>query len=256
MGPRIVVVGSSNTDMVLKLERIPRPGETVLGGDFITAAGGKGANQAVAAARAGGDVTFIARVGQDMFGNQAIASLAKNGINVDYVQLDEAPSGVALIFVGNDGENTIGVGSGANANLSPADVSCAVDVFASAQTVILQLEIPLETVQAAADLANSVGALVVLNPAPAQHLPECLLETVAILTPNETEAELLTGVEVKDAASCGRAADVLLRKGVKNVVITLGSRGAFLRPILDNLFPALKSSSWILQLLEILSMVH
>jgi ribokinase len=227
MAPRIVVVGSSNTDMILKLDRIPRPGETVLGGEFVTAAGGKGANQAVAAARAGGAVTLVARVGHDMFGEQAIAGLLENGINVDHVYFDSSPSGVALIFVGSDGENSIGVGSGANARLSPADVAKAKGPIATADAVILQLETPLETVEAAAELAEAAGALVILNPAPAQDLPDSLLSKVSIITPNEIEAELLTGIAVNSDAACSRAADLLLDRGVKNVIITLGSRGAF-----------------------------
>ena len=227
MARKIVVVGSSNTDMIIKLSRIPQPGETLLGGQFVMAAGGKGANQAVAAARAGGDVTFVARVGKDMFGEQAVAGLIQQGINVDHVHSDESPSGVALIFVAKNGENSIAVGSGANANLTPADVRQAKYAFASADAVILQLETPLDTVQAAADLAASNGALVVLNPAPAQPLPDKLLKKISILTPNETETELLTGVHVSDEASCRRAADFLLHKGVANVIITLGSRGAF-----------------------------
>ncbi len=165
MAKRIVVVGSSNTDMILKLDRIPRPGETVLGGKFVSAAGGKGANQAVAAARAGGDVTLVAHVGKDMFGEQAVAGFIESGINVDHVQYDKCASGVALIFVAKDGENSIGVGSGANARLSPADVRKAKPVFANADIVIMQLETPLETVQAAADLASTSGARVILNPA-------------------------------------------------------------------------------------------
>src|SRR5882757_6614116 len=227
MKAKIVVVGSSNTDMILKLDRIPTPGETILGGEFVTAAGGKGANQAVAAAQAGGAVTFIARVGQDMFGEQAIAGFIRSGINVEHVQRDKVPSGVALIFVAKDGENSIGVGSGANAKLSPTDVRKAKTAFAVATAVVMQLETPRETVQAAADLAHAKGALVILNPAPAQPLPDSLLKKLSILTPNETEAELLTGIQVIDDASCSRAADILLRKGVKTVIITLGSRGAF-----------------------------
>lgn len=227
MARRIVVVGSSNTDMILKLDRIPRPGETILGGEFVTAAGGKGANQAVAAARAGGEVTFIARVGQDMFGERAVAGLIQNGINVDHLQYDVAPSGVALIFVAEDGENSIGVGSGANAKLSPTDVRNAGDAIANANAVVLQLETQLETVQAAADLAYASGAIVILNPAPAQPLPDSLLKKVSILTPNETEAEILTGIEISDDITCSRASDILLSKGVKAVIITLGSRGAF-----------------------------
>lgn len=227
MKATIVVVGSSNTDMIIKLDRIPKPGETRLGGEFATAAGGKGANQAVAAARAGGAVTFVARVGQDMFGERAVAGLIQNGVNVDHVQFDKCPSGVALIFVGEDGENSIAVGSGANAKLSPVDVRRAKSAFAAADVVMMQLETPLDTVQAAADLASASGALVILNPAPAQPLPDRLLKQISILTPNETEAELLTGIAVDDDASCGRAADVLLGKGVKTVVFTLGARGAF-----------------------------
>jgi ribokinase len=227
MARKIVVVGSSNTDMILKLSRIPRPGETVLGGEFVTAAGGKGANQAVAAARAGGSVTFVARVGRDMFGERAVAGFVENGINVEHVQHDTAPSGVALIFVGDDGENSIGVASGANGNLSPADVRQADKAFAAADIVVMQLETPLDTVQAAADVAAANGSIVILNPAPAQALPNKLLEKISILTPNETEAELLTGVVVTDEASCNEAADILLEKGVETVVITLGARGAF-----------------------------
>jgi ribokinase len=227
MKAKIVVVGSSNTDMILKLDRIPKPGETLLGGEFLTAAGGKGANQAVAAAKAGGAVKLVARVGKDMFGERAVAGFMDSGINVDYVQYDKSASGVALIFVAKDGENSIGVGGGANAKLSPADVRRAKGAFADADVVIMQLETPLETVQAAVDLAAASGARVILNPAPAQALPDKLLKKVSILTPNETEAELLTGVKVTDEASCTRAADILLGKGIKTVIITLGARGSF-----------------------------
>jgi ribokinase len=227
MAQSIVVVGSSNTDMIIKLERIPKPGETLLAGEFVTAAGGKGANQAVAAAQAGGAVTLVARVGRDMFGERAVAGLSRAGINVDYVQYDKSPSGVALIFVDKNGENSIGVGSGANAKLSPADVRRAKSAFAGAKAVVMQLETPLDTVQAAADLGAAAGAIVILNPAPAQRLPDALLKKVAILTPNESEAELLTGIKANGDGACGRAADALLRKGVGTVIITLGPRGAF-----------------------------
>lgn len=223
----IIVVGSSNTDMIIKLARIPRPGETILGGDFVTAAGGKGANQAVGAARAGGQVTFIARVGQDMLGKQAVAGFIKHGIYVDYVFRDpSAPSGVALIFVAKDGENSIAVAGGANAKLSPADVKKAKAAFAGASVLVMQLETPLETVQAAADLAAKAGVCVILNPAPAQPLPDKLLNRVSILTPNETEAELLTGIAVTDDASAALAAAKLRARGVQTVIITLGARGA------------------------------
>lgn len=228
MAREIVVVGSSNTDMILKVSRIPRPGETILGGEFLTAAGGKGANQAVAAACAGGTVSLVARVGRDMFGERAIAGLIEKGIRVEHVTHDDAPSGVALIFVAEDGENSIGVGSGANARLSPSDVMRAKDKFASAGVVVLQLETPLETVHAAAELGRKNESVVILNPAPARALSDQLLRNVSIITPNETEAELLTGIAVTDDASCRRAADALLARGVGTVIITLGARGAFL----------------------------
>ena len=225
----IVVIGSSNTDMIIRLDRIPRPGETILGGEFVTAAGGKGANQAVGAARAGGQVTFVARVGQDMFGDQAVAGFRRDGINVDFVLRDPtAPSGVALIFVAKDGENSIAVAGGANARLSAADVKKAKAAIASASVLVMQLETPLETVQAAAELAARAGVRVILNPAPARSLPDKLLKLVSILTPNETEAELLTGIRVDHDAAAAQASDQLLAKGVQAVILTLGARGAFL----------------------------
>jgi ribokinase len=212
--PRILVVGSSNTDMIIKLDRIPRPGETILGGEFATAAGGKGANQAVAATRAGGRVTFIARVGRDMFGDQAVAGFRQDRINVQYIVRDPAaPSGVALIFVARDGENSIAVAGGANARLTPADVKRAKAAIASARLVVLQLETPLNTVTAAAQLAAKVGAAVILNPAPARPLPDLLLKHVFILTPNEHEAEVLTGIKVKDEAAASKAAAGLRARG-------------------------------------------
>ena len=223
----ILVVGSSNTDMIIKMQRIPKPGETILGGEFASAAGGKGANQAVGAARAGGDVTFIARVGRDMFGDKAVAGFIADGINVDYVVRDRTcPSGVALIFVGQNGENSIAVASGSNANLAPADLLKARRAFNRASVVVLQLETPLKTVEAAAKLAASAGARVILNPAPARPLPNALLRRVYLLTPNETEAKLLTGLTVKNEAGAAKAANALLARGVENVIITLGARGA------------------------------
>jgi len=225
---QIVVVGSSNTDMIIKLDRIPRPGETILGGEFVMAAGGKGANQAVAAARAGGAVTFVAKVGEDVFGAQAVEGFKKDKIDVQYVFRDRrAASGVALIFVAKDGENSIAVASGSNGRLMPADLIRAKAAISSAATLVMQLETPLETVRAAAQIAAKKGVRVILNPAPARKLDEALLKLITILTPNETEAELLTGIPVKDEAGASKAAAALLAKGVQTVVITLGARGAF-----------------------------
>jgi ribokinase len=226
--PRILVIGSSNTDMIIKLERIPQPGETILGGEFSTAAGGKGANQAVAAARAGGEVTFVARVGRDMFGEKAIAGFVQDGIHVEHITRDpEAPSGVALIFVAKNGENSIAVASGANARLSPDEVKKAEPAIVGAHSVLMQLETPLETVQAAAESAARAEVPVILNPAPARSLPGELLKLVSILTPNETEAGLLTGIVVQDVETAARAAEELLDQGVQTAIITLGARGAF-----------------------------
>lgn len=228
MSKRVVVVGSSNTDMILQMARIPRPGETILGGAFSMAAGGKGANQAVGAARAGGQVTFVARVGRDMFGEEAIRGFKAEGIDVAHVvQDDRAASGVALIFVASDGENSIGVAGGANAMLSPEDARKAETAIRSAAVLLMQLETPLETVKASAQMASGAGVRVILNPAPAQPLSDDLLRLVNILTPNETEAELLTGVPVTDAASAAKAAKVLRGRGVASVIVTLGAKGAF-----------------------------
>ena len=228
MSSKIVVVGSSNTDMIIKVPHVPVPGETIIGGTFSTAAGGKGANQAVAAVRAGGDVTFVARIGEDMFGQQAKDGFVKDNINVDHVLTDkDAPSGVALIFVGEDGENSIAVASGANANLSPSDVESAGDAISSADILIMQLETPLETVQKAATIASEKGVKVILNPAPACELSDDILSHVSILTPNESEAELLTGIKVESEKDAAAAADALMAKGIDTVIVTMGAKGAF-----------------------------
>lgn len=228
----VVVVGSSNTDMIIQMKSIPRPGETLLGGRFSIAPGGKGANQAVAAARAAGagsKVTFVAKVGQDLFGDQTIAGLKKDKISTDYVFRDKKnASGVALIYVAEDGENSIGVASGANGALSPADVKKAAKVIAGSDILVMQLETPLPTVLEAAKTADKAGVPVILNPAPTQPLPEELLRKVTILTPNETEAESLTGITVTDKKTAEEAASILHRKGVPIVIITMGAKGVYL----------------------------
>jgi ribokinase len=224
----IVVVGSSNTDMIIKVAHLPKPGETILGGAFTKAAGGKGANQAVAAARAGGQVTFIAKVGDDIFGESAISGFVEAGVNTDHVSRDaDAPSGVAQIFVAEDGENCIAVASGANAKLSPNDIQKAKVVIEEADILLTQLETPIDTISMAINIARDQGKIVILNPAPAQPLPDKLIAQLSIITPNETEAELLTGVKVTDAISAAMASDLLKNKGVETVIITLGSKGAF-----------------------------
>ena len=222
----VLVVGSSNTDMIIRVPHIPKPGETILGDAFSMAAGGKGANQAVAAARAGGRVRFIARVGDDLFGRQALDGFAHDGIDVRSVLATPgAASGIALITVDVRGENSISVASGANALLSVADVEAAGDAFAAADIVLLQLESPLETVEAAARAAKGRGIPVILNPAPARPLDDGLLRLVSVLTPNEHEAEFLTGIAVMDEGSAMKAAARLRARGAAAVIVTLGERG-------------------------------
>jgi ribokinase len=226
---RLVVIGSSNTDMILQVPRIPQPGETILGGKFQTAPGGKGANQAVAAARAGADVSLLTCIGNDGFGREALAGFATDGIDCEHVVIDPAaPSGVAQIFVAADGENSIGVASGANACLTPGHIEQAASAIKAANTILLQLEIPLETVVRAAEIGAAANCRVILNPAPAQELPVQLYPLLGMISPNETEAELLTGIAVKDESSAAAAAASLHDRGVDTVLITLGAAGCFL----------------------------
>lgn len=225
---KIIVVGSSNTDMVIKADHFPIPGETILGGNFFMFPGGKGANQAVAAARLGGQVTFIAKTGNDILGEQAINQFRKEGIDTNFIITDtNQPSGVALITIDNKGENTIVVAQGANGTLTPKDVQKAVGEFEQANLVLIQLEIPLDAVVHAIKLAKQFGKKVILNPAPARQLPDELLSELFMITPNESEAEILLGYEIKDIVAVKAAAKKLYEKGVANVVITLGSDGAY-----------------------------
>lgn len=226
--PCIVVVGSSNTDMVVRVPGLPRPGETVLGGTFFTARGGKGANQAVAAARAGGAVSLIACLGDDPLGDATLAALAAEGIDVSGVRRAAGtPSGVALILVDQRGENSIAVAPGANALLDPQQVERCAELLSPRDVLLAQLETPLESVQAAVRAASRVGARTILNPAPARDLPDELLALVSVLTPNEAEAARLAGVPVSEEQSLEKMAAALLRRGAGAVVITLGAGGAF-----------------------------
>jgi ribokinase len=225
---KIVVVGSTNTDLTVTVPHIPAPGETVLGRDFRNSAGGKGANQAVAAARAGGAVVFVTALGADDLGHAAHERLRHERIDVDFIRrVPGVPSGVALIFVDGRGENSIAVAPGANARLGPEDIEPIAGILAPRDIVLLQLEIPIATVEAAVRLAARVGARVILNPAPAQALPASLLSSISFITPNEAEAEQLGGLRVNDEAGLARAADLLHQRGVRNVIVTLGARGVF-----------------------------
>ncbi len=205
--PLIVVAGSSNTDMVIRSSRIPEPGETILGGEFYMNAGGKGANQAVAAARLGGDVLFIAKLGDDIFGRQALALFRAEGINVSKIVIDaQHPSGVALITVDAAGENSIVVASGANAAMSPEDIDQARGRIEEAFIILMQLETPVPTIEKIAAIAAGRHIRTVLNPAPAAELSDGLLRQISIITPNQKEAEMLTGIKVKDAVTAQQQA--------------------------------------------------
>ncbi len=225
---KIIVIGSSNTDMVIQSDRLPAPGETVLGGTFFMNPGGKGANQAVAAARLGGRTYFIAKVGKDVFGESALKQFALEGIHSEFIcQDDKQPSGVALINVDAHGENCITVASGANARLLPQDIEAANSLFQAGNWLLIQLEIPLETVVYSLEKAHHAGISVVLNPAPACSLPESIYAYIDIISPNETETEFLTGIRPMDEASLSQACDYFLTRGVRRVVITRGSKGAY-----------------------------
>jgi ribokinase len=227
--PKIAVVGSSNMDLVVKSKRIPAVGETILGGDFIMVPGGKGANQAVAAAKLGAEVYFIAKLGNDVFAEQSLDNFKRETVDTKHViQTSEAPSGVALIMVDDEGNNLIVVAPGANQTLLPADVKRAESDIASCGAVVAQLEVPLETIEFAAKMANDLKVPFVLDPAPARELSPELLRMVDVLTPNETEAQILTGIEVTDEESARKAAENLLERGIKAVILTLGGKGFLL----------------------------
>lgn len=228
--PKIIVVGSSNADMVVKSTRIPEPGETVTGGEFLLAPGGKGGNQAVAAARLGARVVFITRLGNDMFGEKAIQGYRNEGINTDWAVVDSnAATGVALIMVDEKGENLISVASGANHALSAEDVQKAEAEFQDTDIVVVQLETPFSALQQAANLAGKYAVPLILDPAPAPPTPlsSTLLKEISCIKPNETEAQRLTGIKIVDEESTQKAAEKLLSFGVKSVIITRGTEGAY-----------------------------
>ncbi|WP_455634126.1 ribokinase [Parabacteroides sp.] len=240
----ILVVGSSNTDMVIKTNHLPRPGETVLGGTFFMNPGGKGANQAVAVARLGGQVAFVCKTGSDIFGHQSQQLLEEEGIDTSYIFSDtKNPSGVALITLDAHAENCIVVASGANANLLPSDLAKAEEAIEKADLILMQLEIPMETVEYVARIAAGKGKMVILNPAPAPSAPlsEELIKSLFLITPNETEAELITGRKITDIETTKDVARLIRDKGAKNVIITLGSKGALVcTDILCEMIPAFK----------------
>jgi len=225
----ILVIGSSNTDMVIRVKDLPLPGQTVMGDDFKTFAGGKGANQAVAAQRAGGNVSFLAAIGNDELGKSASGIYESEGIDTSLIQvIDDMASGVAMIFVSDAGENCISVAPGANRALTSEIIRRHESAISEADMLLLQLESPMEAVVEAVDIASRHATRCVLNPAPAAQIPEETLAQLYCITPNESEAELLTGIAVVDERSAGAVAERLLQYGVENVVLTLGKNGALL----------------------------
>ncbi|HJZ40675.1 MAG TPA: ribokinase [Bacteroidales bacterium] len=229
---KITVIGNSNTEIIIKAPFVPGPGETAIGETFSMLPGGRGAHQAVAAARAGGDVTFVSRIGNDMFGEQAVQMLQQDGINTSFVIKDHSTSsGVASIIVDSNGESGITLSPGANLNLSQNDILGARDAIVNADLLLLQLDIPLDTVKFAAGLARSAGIRVILNPAPALPVSDEILKSISVLTPDSAEAELLTGITITDERSAELAGRILLERGLDRVIITLRSKGAM---VIDN----------------------
>lgn len=226
---KLIVLGSVNADHILRVEDFPRPGETVIGHGYQVLPGGKGANQAVAAARLGADVGFIACVGDDDFGVRILERFRDDGIDTAAVRVvPDTPTGIALIQIAAGGENSIVISPEANGCLTPDVLGPRLELLQRADTILMQLESPLATIELAARKAREYGVTVVLNPAPAQPLADLLLADVSVITPNETEAELLTGVRVATESDARLAAGVLHGKGVETVIITLGGNGAFL----------------------------
>lgn len=223
---RILVIGSSNTDMTVRSATLPKPGETVLGGDFRMGPGGKGANQAVAARLLGGEVTFVCKLGRDMFGEGASKHYESCGLDTSKILWSDKPSGVALITVDSKAENSIVVASGANADVTVSDIDSVADIIKSSGILLLQLEIPMDAVVRAAEIAFEAGVQVVLNPAPATSLPAELLKCVSILIPNETEASAISGIDINNLETASAAAERLKGMGVREVIITMGSRGS------------------------------
>ncbi len=225
---KILVIGSVNVDHVLRVNKLPKPGQTVSGNGYEIGAGGKGANQAVACARLGGNTSFIANVGEDLLGSSMVEQFAREGIDTSLIKkIDSVKTGVALILVDAAAENVIGLSGGANDTVSVSQINLQEEAIAAADYLLVQLEVPLATVEAVAELSRKHETPLVLNPAPAVKLSDALLSKIDILTPNQTEAEVLTGIQVRDQSGAEKAAQYLHGKGVRVVIITLGGDGVF-----------------------------
>ena len=244
MKSKIYVIGSSNTDMVVKSNFLPKPGETVIGDTFLMNPGGKGANQAVSACKLGADVTFITKVGNDMFGKKAVNNFKKIGIKTDYIRIDKNnSSGVAIIMVDKSGENSISVAPGANNSLTIKDVNFIEEKLKADDYVLIQLEIPKTVVEYLIEICNKLKVKLILNPAPFQKISDYHLSQVNTITPNEIETEYLSGIKVKDNETAKKASEILINKGIKNIIITMGEKGAFYKSSsFEGLIPTKKVS--------------
>ena len=244
MKSKIYVIGSSNTDMVVKSNFLPKPGETVIGDTFLMNPGGKGANQAVSACKLGADVTFITKVGNDMFGKKAVNNFKKIGIKTDYIRIDKNnSSGVAIIMVDRSGENSISVAPGANNSLTIKDVNFIEEKLKADDYVLIQLEIPKTVVEYLIEICNKLKVKLILNPAPFQKISDYHLSQVNTITPNEIETEYLSGIKVKDNETAKKASEILINKGIKNIIITMGEKGAFYKSSsFEGLIPTKKVS--------------
>lgn len=223
---KICVIGSLNMDLVVNVEEMPKKGQTLIGSKFREIPGGKGGNQAVAASRLGGDVYMIGKVGNDGFGDSLLKQLKADNINIDYVQVEEGPSGVALITVDKNAENSIVVSPGANFKLTENDIEKCIGGIKECSTVVIQLETPIDTIKYALQKSKELGKFTILNPAPAVKLSDDIIQNVDLLTPNETELEILSGISINNEEDIKKAANIMMEKGVKQLIVTLGSKGS------------------------------
>jgi ribokinase len=227
---KIIVVGSTNTDLILKVKKLPLPGETIIGGDFNMNLGGKGAIQAITSARMGSETMFICKVGSDIMGEKAIEQFQNEGIFTPFVFKDKIlPSGVAIVFVDQEGASSVSMAPGANSSLSISDIKKAENVFNEGDILLIQMQIPLETIIYTIEMAYSRGLKIILNPAPALKLPIEIYKMLFAITPNETEIAILSGIMVSNPESLKMAAEVMLEKGIENIIVTLGLKGLFVK---------------------------
>lgn len=223
---KICVIGSLNMDLVVNVDEMPKKGQTLIGSKFREIPGGKGGNQAVAASRLGGDVRMIGKVGDDGFGQRLLNQLKADKVNTDYIQVEEGPSGVAVITVDKNAENSIVVSPGANFKLTESDIDKCIDAIKESNVVVIQLETPIDTIKYALEKSKELGKFTILNPAPAVKLGDDIIKNVDLLTPNETELEILSGVSIESEEDIQKAANIMIQKGVKQLIVTLGSKGS------------------------------